>query len=131
MAINNVLKDKLGNILNPKISRYEKRRFKILWENTSKTSMLEGTEINLSSDDYDMLLWVFATSVSGIQNNAISVCMKGSNCILYSSTVNSNLQVRRQLTYVNDTKYTATVGYGEGGEDGNNAIPLYAIGIIF
>ena len=130
MAVNNVLKDKLGNILNPKISRYEKRRFKILWENTSKTSMLEGTEINLSSDDYDMLLWVFATSVSGIQNNAISVCMKGNNCILFSSTVVSNIQVRRQLNYVNDTKYIASIGYA-GGEDENNAIPLYCIGIKF
>lgn len=130
MAENNVLKDKLGNIFNPKISRYEKRRFKILWENTSKTSMLEGTEINLSSDDYDMLLWVFATSVNGIQNNAISVCMKGNNCILFSSTVVSNIQVRRQLNYVNDTKYIASIGYA-GGEDKNNAIPLYCIGIKF
>ena len=130
MAINNVLKDKLGNILNPKIPRYEKRRFKILWENTSKTSMLEGTEINLSSDDYDMLLWVFATSVIGIQNNDISVCMKGNNCILFSSTVVSNIQVRRELNYVNDTKYIASNGYaGEGDE--NNAIPLYCIGIKF
>lgn len=128
---NNILKDKKGNILNLIIPRYEKRRFKILWENTSKTPMYEGTEINLSSNDYDMLLWVFSISVSGIKNNSISACMKGSNCILYSSTVNTNFQVRRQLTYVNDTKYTATVGYGIGGEDSYNAIPLYAIGIIF
>lgn len=101
---------------------------KVLWENTSKTSMPEGTEINLSSNDYDMLLWVFSTSVSGIQNNSLSACMKGNNCILYSTTVSSNIQVRRQLNYVSDTKYTATVGYA-GGEDYNNAIPIYCIGI--
>ena len=131
MAVNNVLKDKLGNILNPNIPRYEKRRFKILWENTSKTSMYEGTEINLSSNDYDMLFWIFSTSVSGIQNNCLSACMKGNNCILYASTISSNIQVRRQLNYVSDTKYTVSAGYAPGGEDYNNAIPLYCIGIKF
>lgn len=30
MAINNVLKDKLGNILNPKIPRYEKLRYDVV-----------------------------------------------------------------------------------------------------
>ena len=130
MVVNNVLKDKLGNILNPNIPRYEKRRFKVLWENTSKTSMFEGTEINLSNDDYDMLLWVFATSVNGIQNNSLSACMKGDNCILYSSTVSSNVQVRRQLNYVNDTKYTVSNGYAKD-PDYNNAIPLCCIGIKF
>ena len=102
---------------------------KILWENTSKTSMADGTVINLSSSDYDMLLWVYSTSVGGLQNNSLSGCMKGNNCILYSSTVASNIQIRRQLSYVTDTRYTASSGYANSGEDNNNAIPLYCIGI--
>lgn len=102
---------------------------KILWENTSKTSMANGTVINLSSSDYDMLLWVYSTSVGGLQNNSLSGCMKGNNCILYSSTVASNIQIRRQLSYVTDTRYTASSGYANSGEDNNNAIPLYCIGI--
>ena len=44
MAINNVLKDKLGNILNPKIPRYEKMVATELFNNSSGS----GGEITLN-----------------------------------------------------------------------------------
>ena len=128
---NNVLKDKEGNILNTKIPRYEKRLFRILWKNTSN-KMTNGTEIILSSDNYDMLIWIFATSSSGSKNNVISACLKGNNCILSSSTVTSNNSVRRSLNYVNDNKYIASSGYDSSNNvDENNAIPIQCIGYKF
>lgn len=39
MAINNVLKDKLGNILNPKIPRYEKLRYDVVVDTPIETGV--------------------------------------------------------------------------------------------
>lgn len=75
-----------------------------------------------------MITWVFSTSVGGSNNNLISANLKGNNCILNGATASSNISVRRQLTYVDDTTYKAENGYGNLGVDDNNAIPVMAIG---
>lgn len=124
---NPCLLDKNGSIANPKIPRYEKKGI-LLWKNNNITNFLEGTQIKLANNNYDVIIWVFSTSVGGSNNNLISANLKGNNCILNGATASSNISVRRQLTYVDDTTYKAENGYGNLGVDDNNAIPVMAIG---
>lgn len=101
----------------------------ILWENSSIGNMPSGTQINLNSSDYDFIIWVFSTSVTGSTNNMSTGCLKGNNCVLIGATASTNISVRRQLNYVNDTQYQAQDGYGNSSVDNNNAIPVMAIGV--
>lgn len=48
---NNILKDKEGNILNPKIPRYEKIRTKTIYSNADGTSNNISLSENISSND--------------------------------------------------------------------------------
>lgn len=124
---NPCLLDKNGSIANPKIPRYEKKGI-LLWKNNNITNFPEGTQIKLANNNYDVIIWVFSTSAGGSNNNLISANLKGNNCILNGATASSNISVRRQLTYVDDTTYKAENGYGNLGVDDNNAIPVMAIG---
>lgn len=124
---NPCLLDKNGSIANPKIPRYEKKGI-LLWKNNNITNFPEGIQIKLANNNYDVIIWVFSTSVGGSNNNLISANLKGNNCILNGATASSNISVRRQLTYVDDTTYKAENGYGNLGVDDNNAIPVMAIG---
>lgn len=124
---NPCLLDKNGSIANPKIPRYEKKGI-LLWKNNNITNFPEGTQIKLANNNYDVITWVFSTSAGGSNNNLISANLKGNNCILNGATASSNISVRRQLTYVDDTTYKAENGYGNLGVDDNNAIPVMAIG---
>lgn len=124
---NPCLTDKNGSIANPKIPRYEKKGI-LLWKNNNITNFPEGTQIKLANNNYDVIIWVFSTSAGGSNNNLISANLKGNNCILNGATASSNISVRRQLTYVDDTTYKAENGYGNLRVDDNNAIPVMAIG---
>lgn len=124
---NPCLTDKNGSIANPKIPRYEKKGI-LLWKNNNITNFPEGTQIKLANNNYDVIIWVFSTSVGGSNNNLISANLKGNNCILNGATARTNTSVRRQLTYVDDVTYEAENGYGISGVDDNNAIPVMAIG---
>lgn len=124
---NPCLTDKNGNIANPKIPRYEKKGL-ILWKNNNITSFPAGTQIKLANNNYDLIIWIFSTSVGGKTNHLVSGCLKGNNCIFNGATTSSNTSVRRRLTYVDDTTYQAEDGYGNAGIDDNNAIPVMAIG---
>lgn len=115
-------RDSLVDAINEPLMR-------VLWENNNVSNMTSGAPINLSSSDYDMLLWVFALSVSNSQNHSISACVKGKNCILDTRTGDSNIYVYRLLTYVDDTTYKVGNGYQNAGVNDGNAIPLMAIGI--
>ncbi len=123
---NNVLKDKNGNILDFMIPRYEKN-WKILWRNAG-TSISSGTRIKLNSDKYDLILWVLGLSASNLQNQAISCCLKGKNCIINTRS-GTNISVYRILTYIDDKTYEAGIGYQNDVHNDDNAVPLMAIGI--
>lgn len=102
---------------------------RVLWENNNVSNMTSGAPINLSSSDYDMILWVYSLSVTNSQNHSISACLKGKNCILDTRTGSSNISVYRLLTYIDDTTYKVGNGYQNAGVNDGNAIPLMAIGI--
>lgn len=124
---NPCLTDKNGTIANPQIPRYEKKGL-LLWNNNNITDFPKGTQIKLDNNNYDLIIWIFSTSVTGSNSNLVSSNLKGNNCILNGATVSSNISARRQLTYVDDTTYRAENGYGNSGVDDNNAIPVMAIG---
>lgn len=124
---NPCLLDENGNVMNPKIPRYEIKG-KILWENKNIGKLTSGTKINLESDNYDIIFWVFALSVTSIDSQAISACLKGKNCILDTRTSSSNIYVYRLLTCLDDTTYQVGNGFQNAGTNDENAIPLMAIG---
>lgn len=135
-AMQDGIYEDIGNLNNLKtnnksslVDSVNESLMRTLWKNTDYTSMDSGTTITLSSSDYDIILWVFSTSVSGVHNQSISGCYKGENCVLDARTAVSNTHVQRTLTYVSDTSYRAEQGYGDTREDNNNAIPIAAIGI--
>lgn len=126
---NSVLMDKDENILNPNIPRYEKRLRKVLWTNSNPSQeMGADVVINLSSDDYDELEWIFEYSNSA--NNAISVsCLKGQNVHVITMGYNNPTLIRRVINYVSDTQYSTMNGKFGDADNATMLIPLSVIGI--
>ena len=115
-----------GGQLNPKNSRYER---KVLWTNsTPSQNMGANVTINLSSDDYDELEWIFAYSTTA--NNGLSVnCLKGQNVHVTTLGYSSPSTVRRTVNYVSDTQYSTNAAKYNDGDSSNMLIPLKVIGI--
>ena len=128
---NSVLMDKDENILNPNIPRYEKRLRKVLWTNSNPSQeMGADVVINLSSNDYDELEWIFAYSTSA--NNGLSVnCLKGQNVHATTLGYSSPSTVRRTINYVSATQYSTNVAKYNDGDSSNMLIPLKVIGIKY
>ena len=87
-----------------------------------------GTLINLSSNDYDELEWIFAYSTTA--NNAISVnCLKGMSVHVISMGYNNPTLIRRTIDYVSDIQYISNIAKF-GDVDSNTAlIPIMVIGL--
>lgn len=125
---NSVLKNKAGEILDPKIPRYERMT---LWTNlTPNQNMGANVTINLSSDDYDELEWLFTYSTTA--NNGLSVnCLKGQNVHVTTLGYSSPSTVRRTINYVSATQYSTNVAKYNDGDSSNMLIPLKVIGIKY
>lgn len=111
---------------------YINNRMKLLWTNPSPTSaMTVDSKINLSSDDYDLLVWVYGynTSNTNLQNS--SICVKGNNILLTMIGYSAGALQRRTLTYVSDTQYNVNAAYSSTGGTNTNTmnILLYVYGI--
>lgn len=126
---NSVLKDRDNNILNPKIPRYEKRLRKVLWTNSNPSNeMGAGVFINLSSNDYDELEWIFVYSNSA-GNNFSSSCLKGESVMSSTLGYNDASPIRRIIDYVNDKQYKTRVGRWQDSDSSAHCIPIKVIGI--
>ena len=81
----------------------------LLWENPDPTnSMAENTELNLSSSNYDYLIFVYY--LSNTYNGTLSqIAKKGTNTVLTLATyaTGSAQNWTRYVTYSTDTKYIA------------------------
>ena len=105
---------------------------KILWTNNSPSSgMPDGTNIYLSSSDYDFLIWIFTYTGSSSDNEEIGICLKGKNALLSTTGYNTANLVRRVIDYETDTRYSARIAYNGSNTSTTHAVPLYAIGIKF
>ena len=111
---------------------YINNRFKLLWSNPDVSAgMSAGTTINLSSSDYDLLVWVFCYNISNTNmQNSVTV-KKGSNAMSGMIGYSNGALQRRTITYVSDTQYSATVGVSsQTTVNGNNInIPVCVYGI--
>lgn len=108
------------------------RGMKVLWTNPSPTSPFISQNMNFSSSDYDLLIFVHSIYSQG------SIIQKGVSGVAYLITAldaPNNIQVRsRNYTYVSDTVYTASdalISYANAGKVVNNGvmIPLKVYGI--
>lgn len=102
---------------------------KVLWTNPDPTQeMGAGVLINLSSNDYDELEWVFAYSTTA--NNAVSVnCLKGMNIHVITMGYNSPTLIRRTISYISDTQYSTNVAKFADADSNTALIPVEIIGV--
>ena len=113
-----------------KIKNYiDNKSRKVLWTNPDPTQeMGAGVLINLSSNDYDELEWIFAYSTTA--NNAISVnCLKGTPVHVITMGYNSPTLIRRVINYVSDTQYSTMNGKFGDADSTAALIPVKVIGI--
>ena len=81
-----------------------------LWENPNPTTaMSASTEINLSSSDYDMLLFIVKESTLIAGKHFNTIVLKGQSAQTFYRDQDNNGS--RTLTYSADTKYIAEQGY--------------------
>ena len=102
---------------------------KVLWTNSNPSQeMGTGKLINLSSNDYDELEWVFAYSTTA--NNAISVNnLKGASVHVVTMGYNNPTLIRRVINYVSDTQYKTSIAKFGDADNATMLIPLSVIGI--
>lgn len=102
----------------------------ILWQNQNPTSSFGPQNIQLSSNDYDMLLWVFSRMASTSQIAFTGYSIKGYGVLASTDTpyVGQN-SARRGSTYTSDTVYAITDCTANDVIDNSYLIPLYVIGI--
>lgn len=120
--------------LEEEIEKLKEPQKKVLWENSSPSSeMPADTLIDLSSDEYDEILWFFRYNTSeanSILQMSVS-CLKGNGVILQGIGYSTNNTIRRILDYANDTQYKARIGKMNTTDDTSVAIPVVAIGIKY
>ena len=102
---------------------------KVLWTNSNPSQeMGTGKLINLSSNDYDELEWIFAYSTTA--NNAISVnCLKGMSVHVITMGYNNPTLIRRTISYVSNTQYSTNVAKFADADSNTALIPVKVIGI--
>lgn len=125
------------NIMDKGIKEIDNCRLKKLWENSNPSEDFGAQTINLSSSDYDYLIWIFV-GYKG-QNQVKSVISpKGYGANMDSSdrggTGNQVRTIQRRIEYVSDTVYQApqtsvytngssTITYSNG-----SCVPLFVYG---
>jgi len=101
-----------------------------LWENPNPTSTFSTQDITLSSDEYDLLLFVFKASAT-TSRCCSEITVKGSGATLsiaeYSSNAASNRT--RYMSYRSNTVFNVSGGYINGTSDNSIIIPYQIYGI--
>ena len=143
----NVIGTEVVNSLNgnethkaPSVAAVNDKRLKVLWENDSPTSSFGQQNIELSSDDYDYLIWIYRFH-TGDQNDIqkSQMCIKGSGVLMdiaWDYGVSGNYYAAdyyRKATYTDTTHYAVgecSVKYNNtSSATGNNyAIPVVVLG---
>ena len=103
----------------------------ILWTNSNPSNAMgANVQINLSSSDYDALLWIFAYSTT--TNNGVSaICLKGQNVHATTMGYSNPTLVRRTINYVSNTLYTTNIAKFGDSDSNTQLIPVSVIGIKF
>ena len=119
--------ESLGGLLQIGGELYTNNNGKILWTNSSPSSDMSTVDINLNSSDYDLLLWICKEGTTSTELLS-SYTIKGYG-VKFNNISGNNINRRRTIVYVNDTKYRTQPVYGQDGNNYNGAlIPIYVIG---
>ena len=100
----------------------------LLWNNSNPKEMNSGYEINLNSNNYDMLLCLFATNISVGNGCLSSIALKGKDMRLISCDSTGTVAYRN-LEYVTDSKFVASDGTQAGNVQARRNVPLSIYGI--
>lgn len=126
-------------------NRLKAMGLKKLWENPNQTSAFNSQNIELSSNDYDYLIWIYKLHIAGSNNKQKSqLTLKGAGSIMdiahdYSPGSNTYYMAEyyRTATYVNDTSFLIAdnfVRYNSGSTfatNNNYNIPVAIFGAKF
>lgn len=104
-------------------------RGKKLWTNNNVQNTSAGTVINLSSTDYDLLLWEFVFNVANTYQQFSTIVEKENGVHAFGIGINSGTLVRRTLTYTDDSTYTVASGFSGSSTDDTVCIPVACYGI--
>lgn len=120
------LKNTLTSMGNMRMSK--------LWENPNPNVTFAAQNIILNSDDYDLLLIIFAnTSVASARRLSSVTILKGysANATIAGWADNAALNFGRYITYVSDTVFSVGEGYDSNSSTVNNTrgIPIVIYGI--
>ena len=119
--------NEIKTVVNACVSQVNGLTGSILWTNANPTDDFSSQNVNLSSSNYDMILWLSRTAAN--ENIIISgYSIKGFGTRLINVAL---LNTRtRLINYVSDTTYFIDDAYKQDNTVANGAvIPLYAIGI--
>lgn len=84
MTVNNVLKNKDNEILNPKIPRYEKLKRKLVWQNTNNLNEFPAQTINFDTGYKYAEILYYNDSYSNNSLFKVAVCQVGKKYLLDS-----------------------------------------------
>lgn len=124
--------NEMQNILNDNVTNNFQSKETVLWTNPNPNSSFEGQTITLSSDDYDMLLFIYRTDLT-ITNCHSEFIIKGfGGQFDFFSTAVENRRWARRFTWVSNTQFTfQDAWYYDGNsstQQNSTLIPLYVIG---
>lgn len=130
-----------NKIINAAINNKSKVTFSSLWTNGSPTSAMTAQPINLSSSNYDLLVWIVCVFASTGETRYFSTVIdKRTNGQIVSldcaaDWAGNSATFYRWAAKVNDTRYDLrTGGYTYGTTSGNSdniCVPIKIYGINF
>ena len=128
----NKIQDNVESSINDVDTRVDSM-YKILWENSDPDSEFTGNQtINLSSDDYDMLIWFYKRDkdVKFIASNMIPKGWDG--YMGYVNTYGGQNSAYREAVRHSDTKFLISAAFKGGTELlAAEIIPLQVVGIKY
>lgn len=127
------------NVMDEGIKELDDCRLKKLWENNQPTADFNAQTINLTSADYDVLIWFF----KGYKSHSALLSIEtikgyGPNLMSMGKNSDNNIQVIQRLgSYISDTSYSIpkgtvyTQGKGSNDENTSSCIPIAIYGKKF
>lgn len=104
---------------------------KVLWENPDRTQAFGAQTIELNSNDYDFMIWIYMCN-TGMRASNFSGGPKTAGINLSISYYYNDAirQASRTAFLVDDTHYRIDVGHGANNEvDNNLCIPWMVLGV--
>lgn len=127
------------NVMDEGIKELDNCRLKKLWKNSNPSEDFGAQTINLTSSDYDVLIWFF----KGYKSHSALLSIEtikgyGPNLMSMGKNSDNNIQVIQRLgSYISDTSYSIpkgivyTQGKGSNDENTSSCIPIAIYGKKF